>query len=269
MNRRQFSTFAGAITAATTSIAGCAVRPPVDASAKKTYVLVHGAYHGGWCWKAVATQLRASGHTVYTPTQTGLGERAHLIGVRPTLDTFIEDVSRVLIMEELNEVILVGHSFAGSTVSGVADRQPERIRHLVYLDALILQSGQAPFDGLPADVIERYKKQAQETSNGLSVPAPKPEYFGVTDPKQSAWLAKQLTPHPFPTYLSKLELRNPVGNGVPTTYIACSAPFFASTAKSREFVKTMKSWHYQEISSGHDAMVIVPNQLSQTLLAIG
>jgi pimeloyl-ACP methyl ester carboxylesterase len=271
MNRRNFSSLAGA-SAASIALSACATRDDhaeVNKGSAKTYVLVHGAYHGAWCWKAVATSLRAAGHIVYTPTQTGLGERSHLIGFRPTLDTFIEDVTRVIEMEELQDVILVGHSFAGSTVSGVADRMPNRLRRLVYLDALILQSGQAPFDGLPIDVIERYRRQAQETSNGLSVPPPKPEYFGIVDAAQIAWVAKQLTPHPFPTYLSKLTLRNPVGNGLPTTYIACNSPFFGSTAKSREFVATMKTWDYREFPSGHDAMLIKPAELSRMLLTVG
>jgi len=122
---------------------------------------------------------------------------------------------------------------------------------------------------LPNDVIERYRKQAQDTSNGLSVPPPKPEYFGIVDPAQIAFVARKLTPHPFPTYLSKLQLKNPVGNGLPTTYIACAKPFFASTAKSREFVATMKSWDYREFPTGHDAMLLAPDALAQLLLGLG
>jgi pimeloyl-ACP methyl ester carboxylesterase len=133
MNRRNFATLADAAAASTTMLAACATAGPAPRK-PGTYVLVHGAYHGAWCWKDVAAMLRAQGHTVYTPTQTGLGERSHLIGFHPTLDTFIEDVTRVIEMEELNDIVLVGHSFAGSTISGVADRLPGRIRRLVYLE---------------------------------------------------------------------------------------------------------------------------------------
>lgn len=111
MNRRNFATLAGAAAASTTMLAACATAGPAPRK-PGTYVLVHGAYHGAWCWKDVAAMLRAQGHTVYTPTQTGLGERSHLIGFHPTLDTFIEDVTRVIEMEELNDIVLVGHSFA-------------------------------------------------------------------------------------------------------------------------------------------------------------
>src|SRR5262245_36433174 len=105
------------------------------------YVLVHGANHGGWCWSRVAALLRAEGHSVYAPTLTGLGERAHLLSREITLDTFIQDIQSVIECEELSDVILVGHSFAGAVISGVADRIPELLEHLVYLDAVVLQHG--------------------------------------------------------------------------------------------------------------------------------
>src|SRR5262245_27195504 len=103
----------------------------------KTYVLVHGAWHGGWCWQAVARLLRAQGHQVTTPTQTGLGERRHLLRRGITLDVFVADIVNHIESEELKDVILVGHSFGGVSISGVADRIADRIRHLVYLDAVI------------------------------------------------------------------------------------------------------------------------------------
>ena len=111
----------------------------------KTYVLVHGAWHGGWCWRAVADALRAKGHRVFTPTQTGLGERKHLLSREITLDTFVDDLTNLIEMEELQNIILVGHSFGGSPISGVADRMPDRIGHLVYLDSLVLEGGQSTF----------------------------------------------------------------------------------------------------------------------------
>lgn len=268
MIRRDVVRLASALPAATAFLGLSA--GPINAQApKKTYVLVHGAYHGAWCWKDVAGRLRAMGHDVYTPTQTGLGERAHLIAFKPTLATFVEDVANVIRTEDLRDVILVGHSFAGSTVSGLADRMPERLRHLVYWDALILKGGEAPFDGLPADVVERYRKLAQDTSGGLSVPPPNPEYFGVTEPAQAEWLRTKLTPHPFETYVSKLELKNPIGNGRPATYVAASRPFFTSTAKSRETAKSMPGWSYREIPTGHDMMLTMPAETSQMLAGIG
>src|SRR5690606_951056 len=106
-----------------------------------TFVLVHGAWHGGWCWSRLASLLRAAGHNVYTPTLTGLGERNHLLNNDVGLQTFVDDIVNVLVWEDLQDVILVGHSFAGVVITGVADVMPERIRQLVYLDAFILESG--------------------------------------------------------------------------------------------------------------------------------
>src|SRR3954453_21148411 len=102
-----------------------------------TFVLVHGAWHGGWCWRRVAPLLRVAGHAVYTPTLTGLGERAHLLTREVGLETHIRDTVNVLECEELNDVILVGHSYGGIVITGTAERAPERVGHLVYLDAMV------------------------------------------------------------------------------------------------------------------------------------
>jgi pimeloyl-ACP methyl ester carboxylesterase len=98
---------------------------------RRTYVLVHGAWHGGWCWSKVAAILRSRGHSVFTPTQTGLGERSHLLSKSITLDVFVDDIANVLKWEDLKDVVLVGHSLGGSTISGVADRMRDRVRQLV------------------------------------------------------------------------------------------------------------------------------------------
>ncbi|MCH8152732.1 MAG: alpha/beta fold hydrolase, partial [Planctomycetes bacterium] len=112
----------------------------------KSFVLVHGAYHGGWCWKRVADVLRSRGHSVTTPTQTGVGERSHLLSESVTLSVFIDDIVNHLTWENLTSVVLVGHSFGGITITGVADAVPERLSKLIYLDAVILENGEALFD---------------------------------------------------------------------------------------------------------------------------
>jgi pimeloyl-ACP methyl ester carboxylesterase len=234
----------------------------------RTYVLVHGAYHGGWCWKEVAGRLRARGHTVYTPTLTGLGERSHLMPIRPTLETFIQDVAQVLRYEDLDRVILVGHSFAGSVVSALADRMPQCLRHLVYLDAQLLQSGQAPADTAPPALIERYMQRALQ-SDGISIPPNEPAYYGITDPAMAAWLQERLTPHPYQTYFDKLVLANPLGNGLPATYIACSGPLFPTTASSRDLARSLPGWNYREIPTAHNAMMLMPGELTEMLAEIG
>ena len=190
----------------------------------QTFVLVHGAWHGGWCWSRVADRLRTAGHQVFTPTQTGLGERKHLLSKDITLDTFTKDIANVIEAEELSSVILVGHSFGGLAISGTADAMPDRIRHLVYLDSLMVEGGKSPFDSLPPDVVAARRKAAEETSGGLSLPAPPPSAFGVSDAKDTDWVKRRLTPHPLGTYTSTLNIKA-------RSATTCRAPI--STARRR------------------------------------
>ncbi len=258
MDRRTFlaTAAAGATMAAAPRAAGAATA--------KTYVLVHGAWHGGWCWEKVATILRSRGHNVITPTQTGLGERAHLLSKSITLDTFVEDILNVIKYEDIKDIILVGHSFGGNAISGTADRMPERIKQLVYLDAVILENGQSVFGLLPKDVVEARTKAAQESSGGLTIPAPPPAAFGITDAAQAAWLAPRLTPHPFNTFTSPLKLGNKVGNGLPAYYVFCNDPVYGPLQASRDWVKK-NGMKMVEIKSGHDAMAIAPQALADML----
>src|SRR6202051_1599736 len=166
----------------------------------QTFALGHGAWNGCCGWSRFADRLLAAGHQVFTPTQTGLGERKHLLSKDITLDTFTKDIVNVIEAEELTNIVLVGHSFGGLAISGVADAMPERIRHLVYLDSLMVEGGKSPFDSLPPDVVAARIKAADETSGGLSLPNPPPSAFGVSDAKDTDWVKRRLTPHPLGTY---------------------------------------------------------------------
>ena len=234
----------------------------------QTYVLVHGAWHGGWCWRDVADALRARGHRVVTPTLTGLGERAHLMSRDITLDTFGTDVAAAIESEELSDVVLVGHSFAGSVVSILAERMPERLDRLVYLDALIVQPGRTVFDSLPPETVAARKRTAQETSGGLSIPAPGPEAFGVPEGPGADWLRRRLTPHPIGTYDSPLNIKGPVGGGLTRTYVRCTAPPFPSMLESHAWVRSQPGWGWIDFATGHDCMVTEPAKLTAMLEAI-
>jgi pimeloyl-ACP methyl ester carboxylesterase len=264
MNRREMMQLAGV---ASTAAAMGAEKASAQTS-KQTFVLVHGAWHGGWCWRRVADRLRAAGHTVFTPTCTGLGDKAHLLSKDITLDTFTNDIAGVIEAEELNDVILVGHSFGGSPTGGVAEKMPNRIKHLVYLDSLMVEPGKSPFDSLPADVVAARRKMAQETSGGLSLPAPPPSAFGVPEGPDADWVKRRLTPHPIGTYESKLNIQGPVGNNLPRTYIHCTSPSYAALQGSRDWVKRQQGWRWMEIATGHDAMVMAPDELAKMLSGI-
>jgi pimeloyl-ACP methyl ester carboxylesterase len=265
MRRRRLMT-----AAATASLVATADPAAAQPAAGKTYVLLHGAWHGAWCWSRVADRLRAAGHRVFTPTQTGLGDRKHLLSRDISLDTFVADVVNLIEAEELADIILVGHSFGGSGISGAADRVPERIRHLVYLDALMLEGGQSPFGNLPAEVVAARRRLIQEQGQGVAIPPPPAASFGITEGSaDAAWVARRLVPHPAGTYESPLTLRNPVGNGRPCTYIACVDPIYPALEASRQWVRRQQGWTWQEIRTGHDAMVTAPEELARMLMAIG
>ena len=223
----------------------------------KTFVLVHGVWHGGWCWKRVADVLRSRGHHVTTPTQTGLGERSHLLSASITLDTFVEDIVNHLIWEDLSDVVLVGHSFGGAPISGAADRVPTRIAGLIYLDAAIMEDGETWFGLLPRDLVADRTQVAQDFSDGISLPPALPESFGVTDPDGAAWLTRRLTPHPFATLTTPLRLKHRCGNGLPAHYITCTSPAYRPAAVCRERAET-RGWPVSPLASGHDAMVTEP-----------
>ncbi|BAQ46666.1 alpha/beta hydrolase [Methylobacterium aquaticum] len=234
-----------------------------------TFVLVHGAWHGGWCWVRVADRLRAQGHRVLSPTCTGLGERAHLMSRAITLDTFVQDIAGTIAAEELTDVVLVGHSFGGLAISGVAEAMPERLRHLVYLDALIVEPGRSPFDGLAREVVAARRRAAAESSGGVSLPPPPAVAFGVLDSADAAWLERRLTPHPLGTYESPLPIRGPVGNGLPRTYVDCTTPSYATLDRVKDWVRAQPGWNWRNLATGHDAMVSAPGPLADLLVELG
>ena len=234
---------------------------------KPHFLLIHGAWHGGWVWNEISEILGYQGYSVSTPTLTGLGEKKHLLSSKITIDTFIEDVVNHIIFENLNNIILVGHSFAGSVISGVADKLKDRIQKLIYFDAVILKDGQKPFDIAPKELVKQRIELAKRFGNGISIPAPSADAFGVFDVKKSLLLEEKLTPHPLSTYQSKLTIKNEIGNGIPLFYIFCNDPVYKSLESSREVVRKLK-WPIFELNAGHDAMLTHPKETLNLLMKI-
>ena len=234
---------------------------------KPHFLLIHGAWHGGWVWNEISDILRYQRYSVSTPTLTGLGEKKHLLSSKITIETFIEDVVNHIIFENLNDIILVGHSFAGSVISGVADRLKDRIQKLIYFDSMILIDGQKPFDITPKETVEQRIELAKKFGNNISIPAPSADAFGVFDIKKSLLLEEKLTPHPLSAFQSKLILKNEVGNGIPLSYIFCTKPVYKSLESSREIVRKMK-WPIFELNAGHDAMLTHPKETLNLLMKI-
>ena len=230
-----------------------------------TFVLVHGAFHGGWCWKPVARALRAAGHEVFAPSQTGLGDRAHLLSSLITIDTFVRDIELVIEAEELQNVILVGHSFGARTITGVSDRIPERLRHLVYIDGGFPFDGKSRLEGMPREQREERLARAAG-SGGVSVAPPPASTFGVFDPELQEWLDRRMTPQPLGAESSRLRLDHPIGNGLPVTYVRCTEPRFPSVETSADYARRQPGWHYVEWAAGHDAIVTHPELAVELLL---
>ena len=262
MNRR------AALKAALTAAALAPGLANAQAPKGATFVLVHGAWHGGWCWRDVSDRLTAAGCRVFTPTFTGLGQSRHLLSSTITLETFANDLTNLLEMEDLTDVVLVGHSFAGPVISMAADRMRQRIRRLVYLDSLIIESGQSPFSVLPAEVVAARRKLVSEQGLGIAIPNPPVSAFGVPeDHPRADWVRRRLTPHPIGAYESPIRLTGPVGNSLPRTYVHCTQPSYAPLEASRQWVRKQQGWAWLDLPTGHDVMVLAPEALTQLLLA--
>lgn len=231
----------------------------------QTFVLVPGAFHGGWCWSRVAALLRADGHRVFTPTLTGLGERAHLLAAGVGLDTMIRDVQAVLEYEELDDVVVVGHSFGAHVALGLADRARDRLRRLVLLDGLVVDPGRAALDVLDPEVAATRVEQARRHDGGLSIPVPPAGAFGLTDPDDLAWVQRRLTPHPLRSYTDPLTLLHPLGNGLDVTYLRCTDPPYPAIAAGLDVVRRA-GWARRDVATGHDAMVSGPELVAAELI---
>jgi len=235
----------------------------------RTFVLVHGAWHGGWCWAGVAQRLAGAGHRVLAPSLTGLADRAHLFGSQVSLATHVEDVVRLIEWDAGEGCVLVGHSYAGNVLSGVADRLRERVAHYVFLDAVV-----------PPDGVERWRwadfstdadRQARllaiaAAGCGVALPAPPAEAFGIADPTLREWVGARLMPMPAATYLGEIRFENGASRGLPRTYIAATDPPYLPMQPVYDRVRGDPTWRWRTVSGGHDAMLTAPGPLADLLL---
>ena len=234
-----------------------------------TVVLVHGSHHGGWCWRRVAPLLRAAGHEVFAPTLTGLGERVHLATPEVGLSTHITDVVNVLEFEDLRGVVLVGHSSGGRVLPGVADRVPERIARLVYLDAALLEDGECGLDGY--EPASRAAMEARvRAGDGWRQPVSENRY-GIDDEDDWVWVRSKLVPQPFKALTEPIRLTNRAAAALPAVYVLCTADKPPGSPAAAAFAPTVararaRGWPVRELPTGHDAMVTLPRELADLLL---
>jgi len=230
------------------------------------FVLVHGGWHGGWCWRKVARLLRDQGHDVFTPTLTGLGERSHLLSADINLDTQIQDVANVIDYEDLDQVVLVGHSFGGMVISGVADRMAARVAALVYLDAFVPEDGDSLL-ALTSESFRQFLTDGASRHGGLVAPPVSAEGFSV-NPADRAWVDAKCGPHPFAAFLQRISLTG-AWKAVPRkVYVYCDGWSPNPFAELFERLNADPEWTARTAPCGHDIMIDLPDALADMLLAL-
>ncbi|MEE8333613.1 MAG: alpha/beta hydrolase [Alphaproteobacteria bacterium] len=231
----------------------------------KTFVLVHGAWHGGWCWARVAERLAAKGHKVLTPTLTGLGERSHLMSPDIDLDTHVTDIVNVIRWERLENVVLCGHSYAGWVISGVAEQVEAQLSAIVYLDAFVPEDGES---GLGLSAGSRRESLDRAIANGdVSRPAPPASGFGVNEADQP-WVDALMTPQPVGVSLKPIRLNGARERVASKAYVVATGKPSPQFVAYHEALKSDPTWRLFEAPCGHDVMIDMPDLLTDILLEV-
>ena len=227
-----------------------------------TFVLVHGAFQGGWVWRPVASLLEKKNHQVYTPTLTGAGERVHLLDRDIDLNTYIHDVTNVIYFESLSDVILVGHSYAGMIITAVADKLKSKISRLIYLDAVVPEAGKSFLELTDF----KFKLLLEQHVTGWQVRPWPLQVFGIRCEEDKRWFSSKLVQFPFKAFDSMF-VQNEENVSVLKTYIHC-------TEHENAFIKRIAAqckhdgWDYYEMQTGHSPMVTMPAGLADMLTQI-
>jgi pimeloyl-ACP methyl ester carboxylesterase len=227
------------------------------------FVLVHGGWRGGWIWKRVARLLRQDGHDVYAPTLTGLADRSHLLHADINLSAHIREIANLIKFEELDDVVLCGHSYAGMVISGVADVLSERISSLVYLDAWFPKNGDSIMSLSPEMYQLMHIKDAGRFGGMACSPIPA-AVLNVNE-QDRAWVDRMATPHPLATMVEAIKLQ---GNYLKVKNKIFSLASAWEPNPFRQFYEPLledPAWTLRTIESGHDAMLDKPEQVADLL----
>ncbi len=234
----------------------------------RTYLCLPGAWMGAWSWQFVVERLKAAGHDARALAFRGVGERAAELAPELDNDAFLADTVDYLEIENLRDVVLVGHSF-GSLIAGlVTDRVPERVAHLVIIDGGIPTDGQSIFGRIPPEIVAKRKKLVTIVNGTEVLPFAPVGSLIIDDPELAAWTHRQLTPHPVACYTKPIRLRHAAGNGRPMTYIACTRPRYPVSAGMHEKVQTMSHIRFRPIEAGHNCIISAPDLVTTELLEI-
>ena len=240
-----------------------------------TFVLIHGAWHGGWCWWKVAPLLQEAGRTVLTPSLTGLGDRAHLAALMPpasfNLDLHIRDVAQLLESNDLQDAVLVAHAYAGMVITGVAEVCPERIAALVYVNGVVPADGEAMVDQLEAvrgpEFVARIRQHIADSAPFMPAPTTSDEIaerWSITDPDDQRFVLPRLSPQPTLTFSQPVRTGRPEAQALRREFVLCSESGFEAVAEKA----AASNWGVHRIDTGHDPMITTPRELADILLAI-
>jgi pimeloyl-ACP methyl ester carboxylesterase len=261
MNRRSVIVTA----VATSALIGKAKAVSASLETRRPIVMIHGAWHGGWCWSRVSPLLSSAGLSVSAPTLTGCGERRHLLSRSVTLDTHIQDVIQHIEAEELGNVILLAHSYGGFVAAGVADALGNRIGQLILLDAFAPRTGETVLDYAgaqrKADTIA-----AAGHSPGFNLSPVSAAALGITDADDAAWVNRRMTPHPVGTYLQPIRLTRGLEAITNKVYLACDKTSLSVFDGTKQRVRDDAGWRYASLDTSHDAMIVSPALLADAVI---
>lgn len=229
-----------------------------------TFVLVHGSWHGGWVWKRLSPLLRAEGHEVYAPSLPGMGEHAHAPPSDLDLATHVEDVARLLHYEDLRDVVLVGWSYGGMVITGAAARVPDRIATLVYLDAYLPEAGESEMDLWDVEMAADVRKDLD--AGRMHRTQPPAEFFGLKG-EDAAWAEARMSPQPLSVYEDPA-IDEPLPDDLPGRYIHCTGATMADMMAGFADRARTRGWPVDELATGHEAMLTMPEELAKLLLQV-
>lgn len=228
----------------------------MDPAERRVFVLVHGAWCGGWIWRRVSDRLLARGHRVYTPTLTGLGERSHLLNSEISLSTHIQDVTNLILWEELHGIVLVGHSYGGMVISGIAETVPPgTIAAVVFLDAALPEDGKALVDYAPLP----------PTGDSAYLVPPIPAAPPRFNPADIDWVNRLRTPQPLGTFTETIKLGGAIDRVPDKAFVLATGYDHGSLAQFAERARTTPGWRYFELNCGHDVMLSMPDETTAIL----
>lgn len=235
-----------------------------------TFLLIHGSWHGAWCWSRVRPLLHAAGYDSHAVTLTGVGERRHLLSAQITLHTHVQDVMGLIDAEELSRIVLVGHSYGGLVMTGVVGELQRRgrtdiLQHLVFLDAHTPRNGESWYDLMEPAMAAQRVELGMTVGGGVFLPPPDALVFGL-DGADRDWVNRRQTPQPFGVFRSAVQVDDAALAAMSRTFIDCVNPSLGLLDVSRARVKSDPTWRYRAMDIGHDPMVNAPQPLADLLL---